>query len=171
MHTVLFYWVKTVGKAADAIRDIERKVREATYTALQNASDDIQSTSRDVVRDWRHKVDFDDTITDTPERIEFLIRPKGRHVKIFRYVDKGTKGPYLITAKLKPMLKFQTGYSARTAPTAKYNQGSGRAFGNWVSKVQVTHPGIKPRLFLETFADELIPSLQQRVQSEISKVI
>lgn len=162
-----------MGKAADSMRAIDLKVRLAAYTAIQNASDDTQSNARDVVRQWRNKVDFDDDITVTRERIEALIRPKGRGVKIFKYVDMGTKGPYLIPKVIVPgrMLRFQVGYSARTMPIAKYNVGSGQHFGAWVSKAQVVHPGIKARKFLETFVDEMVPALQVRVQTEINRSV
>lgn len=156
--------------AASTIRSIDKVVRAATLQAIKNASDDVQSTGRDAVRNWRSKVDFDETLTVDPLRIEALVRPKGRSVKIFKYVDLGTKGPYLIPKIVLPgkMLHFQTGYSARTAPIAKYNQGTGQSFGGWRSKAQVVHPGIKPRKFLETFMNEMIPTLQNRVQNEIN---
>lgn len=155
------------------IAGINLKVRTAALQALKNASDDIQSTGRDTTREWKHRVDFGETVTIAPTLIEILIKPSGRNVKIFQYVDKGTKGPYPIPKVVVPgrMLKFQVGYSARTAPVAKYNVGTGAHFGNWVSKAQVMHPGIKARKFLETYADELIPSLQRRVQDSIDSIL
>ena len=158
-------------QAAAHLKEIKRKVIEATTLALTNASDDIQSGLRDVVRDWSHKVDFDDTIVVTRFRTELTIKPKGRNVKIFGYVDKGTKGPYIIAAKNVPRLKFRTGYSARTAPSAKYNQGSGQSFGSWVSTKTVIHPGIAARNFIETLTNDLVPSLQDRVNSEVTKAL
>lgn len=160
-----------VAKAAGAaLRKIDQTVRNATLQAMLNASDDVQSTSRDATNQWRRKVDFKETLTLDRLYIEVLIRPTGPNVKIFQYVDLGTKGPYLIPKVLVPgrMLHFQVGYSARTMPIAQYNKGSGQHFGAWVSKAQVVHPGIKARKFLETFMKELIPSLQVRVQTEIT---
>lgn len=155
------------------IAGINLKVRAAALQALKNASDDIQSTGRDTTREWKHRVDFGETTTVIPTLIEILIKPSGRNVKIFQYVDKGTKGPYPIPKVVLPgrMLRFQVGYSARTAPIAKYNVGTGTHFGAWVSKAQVMHPGIKARKFLETYADELIPSLQRRVQDQIDSIL
>lgn len=155
------------------IAGINLKVRAAALQALKNASDDIQSTGRDTTREWKHRVDFGETITIAPTLIEVLIKPTGRNVKIFQYVDKGTKGPYPIPKVVVPgrMLRFQAGYSARTMPIAKYNVGTGQHFGNWVSKKQVMHPGVKPRKFLETYLDDLIPSLQARVQTEIDNIL
>lgn len=161
------------GSAGKAVRAIDKTVRAATLQAMKNASDDVQSTGRDTVARWRHKVDFDETLTMDRLLIEALIRPTGKNVKIFQYVDLGTKGPYLIPKVVVPgkFMRFQVGYSARTMPIAKYNQGSGQHFGAWVSKAQVTHPGIKARKFLETYMKDMIPSLQVRVQNEITRSV
>jgi hypothetical protein len=155
------------------ISDIDVAVRTATLTAMTNASDDIQSSGRDVQRDWRHKVSFGETVTMDARSIEVLIKPTGANVRIWTYVDKGTKGPYLIPKVVIPgkVLRFQPGYSARTAPVALYNRGTGQHFGNWVSKQQVQHPGIKKREFLKTFMEKLIPSLQVRVQMQINQAV
>lgn len=157
-------------KAAARIREIDELVRTATYTGLQNASDDIMSTSRDAVQQWRNRPDFGDEFTVTKTYIECLIKPKGNRkvIAIFKYVDRGTKGPYIILPKVDGgALWFKSGYSARTAPVAKYNVGTGQSFGKTVKSFGVIHPGIKARLFMETFAKELIPSLQARVTNEI----
>lgn len=156
------------------MRDIDRRVRGATLQAIQNASDDLQSTSRDTVRQWRNRPDFKEELTVDESRIEALIKPSGtkRVLKIFGYVDKGTKGPYLIPKVVVPgkYLRFQKGYSARTMPIAQYNKGTGQHFGQWVSKQQVVHPGIAARKFMETYLEKLIPTLQSRVQTEINRV-
>jgi len=159
-----------MNKAAARIKEIDELVRTAVYTGLQNASDDIQSTSRDAVRQWRNRPDFADEFTVTKQRIECLIKPKGNRkvIAIFKYVDKGTKEHLIFPKVPGTMLAFRTGYSARTAPVAKYNQGSGQSFGKLVRSFGVIHPGNKARLFMETFAKELIPSLQARVQREIT---
>lgn len=156
--------------AGAGIRAIDKKTRAAALQAIKNASDDVQSTGRDATRQWRRKVDFKETLTVDLLRIEALIKPSGQNVKIFQYVDLGTKGPYLIPKVVVPgkYLRFQVGYSARTMPIAQYNKGTGQHFGAWVSKAQVTHPGIKARKFLETFMKDMIPSLQVRVQTEIN---
>ena len=160
--------------AADSIRNLDALVRTAVYSGLEHASDDIQSTSRDVVRQWRNKPEFGDEFTVTRQRIECVVKPKGSRkvVKIFQYVDLGTKGPYLIFPKPpNTHLFFRTGYSARTMPVAKYNVGSGQSFGAFVKSQGVIHPGLKARLFMETTMEKLIPTLQQRVQREIAMAV
>lgn len=162
-----------MGKAAADIGKLYDKVHVACVQALMNASDDIQSTGRDAVREWKNKPGFGETQYIDPKRIEILIKPTGskKVVQIFQYVDLGTKR-HLIFPKIPgTMLKFRGNYSARSQPIAQYNKGSGQSFGSFVSKAFVNHPGNKPRLFLETFMDKMIPSLQVRVQSEITKSV
>lgn len=161
-------------ESASAIIQKEyQKVYNACLQSVKNTSDDLQSTGRDTVREWTNRPDFGEELFYDENRIEATIKPKGnkRVIQIFQYVDKGTK-PHIIMPKVKGgMLKFRTGYSARTAPVAKYNIGTGQSFGAWVTKQQVYHPGSKPRDFLEHYLKELIPSFQQRVQMEINKAI
>lgn len=162
-----------MGKAAKDIKAIWKKTREAALTATLNASDDIQSTGRDTVREWKNKPDFGETVYNSLDRIEVIVKPKGNKkvIKIFGYVDLGTK-PHIIMPKVPgTYLKFRGGYSARTQPIAKYNVGSGMSFGSWASKAIVYHPGSKGRFFLKTYLDELIPNFQQRVQISITKAL
>ena len=162
-----------MGKAARDMQAIYDKVHRGCVQALMNASDDIQSTSRDTVRRWKNRPDFGEETFMSPDRIEYTIKPKGakKVLAIFKYVDKGTK-PHIIRPKIPgTYLKFKTEYSAMTQPIALYNKGSGQSFGNWVSKSQVNHPGSAARLFMETSMKELIPSLQVRVQQEIAKAV
>lgn len=160
-----------MGKAASDIHNIYKKVYQACVQATMNSSDDIQSTGRDAVREWRSKVDFGENLTLDTQRIEAIIKPKGRAVKIFGFVDLGTKPHVIMPRKEGGMLKFRVGYSARTMPVAKYNVGTGQSFGSWATKAMIFHPGTKPRKFLETFMKELIPSFQVRVQQEITRAI
>ncbi len=159
--------------AGNIIRNYKPIIQQACIDTLENAALDISSNLRDVVRNWKNKPDFNSTTQVFVKRIEVTVKPKGnkKAVKIFGYVDQGTKGPYLIPKFPRPgrMLKFQTGYSAFTQPVARYNVGSGRSFGSWVSKKQVVHPGIKKRDFIKMFWKELAPPLHIRLQIELKR--
>ena len=158
---------------ASQIIRLDKKVRQATIDALYIAGQDMVTQNKDVTRDWKHKVDFAAALTVGIGYYEVFVKPTGRNVKIYKYVDRGTKGPYPIPKIIVPgkFLRFRLGYSARTAPVAKFNIGTGVATGAWVTKQQIQHPGIKARKFMETFLDELAPPLVQRVQSEITKAV
>ena len=160
-------------KASVLVGQLYKTVKDASLQAMLNTSDDIQSTSRDAVRRWKNRPDFGEELFVGFDRMEMTIKPKGNRtvLSIFKYVDKGTK-PHIIMPRIAGhMLHFRTGYSAMTAPKGKYNVGSGQSFGDWVSKAAVNHPGNKPRDFMETFMNDLIPTFQQRVQQEITRAV
>lgn len=161
-------------QAGTIIRDVYKTMHQAAMDTLYNASTDLQSNYRDVVRSWKNKPDFNDQFLVTKARIEVTIKPKGQKkvLAIFNYVDQGTRGPYLIPKFLVPggkMLVFRGGYSAMTQPIARYNVGTGSSFGSWIKKRQVLHPGIKARKFMQTFLEELRPSLDMRLQQELTR--
>lgn len=130
--------------------------------------DEMKGDHDNVVKQWRHKMSFKAQRTQGKSYQVVKIIPQGRHKKIWYYVDLGTK-PHVIRAKNKPFLAFQTGYSARTAPIAKFNQGTGQKFGAWRRVKQVNHPGNKPRKFSETFFKELSPPFVDRIQAAVKR--
>lgn len=157
---------------------LDKRIRQATLFALLDAAEEIKERGLAVQDEWTHKVDFKQQTTFDPTYIEVLVTPAGNNKNIWTYVDLGTgkygknKAAYPIVPK-KPggLLKFRTGYSAKTAPVARANVGTGIASGNFVSTAKVMHPGVKPRQFSETFAKQLTPPLDVRVTEEIKKVI
>jgi hypothetical protein len=155
-------------------KNIRKEVRaEANQTAR-----DLANWLTVAVRDWRHKPRFAGRVTVRPDYIEVGVDVAGTAKKIFFYVDQGTgkwgpkHQPYPIVPKNPGgMLKFQMGYSARTAPGAKIGQGTGQSFGDWVSKKEVMHPGIEGRKFTETVLKELTPDFEERISDAIDKGI
>jgi hypothetical protein len=126
-----------------------------------------------VVQSWTNKPRFETELTVSPSRIEAVIKPTGRAKKVFKYIDMGTKGPYLIPKVVIPgrLLKFRTGYSARTAPVGRYNVGTGSASGGWVSKAQVSHPGIKAREFSDKISKDNKFALDKRVNEALKRAL
>lgn len=135
---------------------------------LRATGQELRTDHEKVVRDWTHKPTFRAEVQNTPAFKTVRILPKGKYANIWVYVDQGTK-PHKIRARNKPYLAFQTGYSARTAPIAKYNKGTGQRFGAWVQKKEVNHPGTKARKFSKTFLDELTPPLHIRIQAAVKR--
>lgn len=128
------------------------------------------------VREWSSKPRFAATVTIKPDDIEIKIKVAGTMKMIFHYVDQGTglygpkKQPYVIEPKTPGgVLKFQSGYSARSAPGAKIGMGSGQSFGDWVSKRSVIHPGIQPRNFTDKVVEELNPDFVTRMADAIGR--
>lgn len=135
---------------------------------LMRSGQELRTDHEKVVRDWVHKPTFRAEL-DTRAAVRTVkIVPKGVHKAIWYYVDRGTK-PHIIRAKNKPFLAFQTGYSARTAPVAKFGVGTGQKFGAWRRKKEVNHPGTKARKFTETFLKELSPPFPDRIQAAVKR--
>lgn len=147
---------------------------------------EMRATSRDManwltiaVRGWKKKKPrFVGRVEIRPDRLRAFVDVAGTAKKIFVYIDQGTgrygpkKRPYVIEPKQpNKLLKFQKGYSPKTAPVARINVGTGQRSGGWVSKVRVIHPGIKARKFTETVSENLKPSFDQRIDRAIRRGI
>lgn len=135
---------------------------------LRATGQELKTDHDKVVRDWRHKPTFRAQVDSRAAIRTVKIIPQGANQRIWYYVDLGTKA-HPIRAKNKPFLKFQTGYSARTAPVAQFNKGTGQKFGAWRQKKVVNHPGVKARQFSKTFLKELSPPFEDRIQAAVRR--
>ena len=154
-------------KSMQSILAKQRKMATAeAVIEAKNTADELLQEHRKVVRDWTHKPGFRQQAYRNPNVYSIKIVPTGRYARIWYFVDRGTK-PHEIPAKNVPKLKYQKGYSARTAPVAKYNRGIGTASGEWGSAEVVQHPGTEARKFTETFIEELSPPFPDRIQAAI----
>jgi len=135
---------------------------------LRDTGLEMRTSHEHVVREWTHKPTFKAEVNEQRYLKTVKIKVKGKNADIWTFVDKGTK-PHEIAAKNVPFLKFQSGYSARTAPVAKFNQGTGQKFGAWVQKQVVHHPGNEARKFTETILKELSPPIEDRIQAAVKR--
>lgn len=135
---------------------------------LRDTGLEMRTSHQHVVSEWQHKPTFKAEVNESQYLKTVTIKVKGEAADIWTFVDKGTK-PHEIAAKNVPFLKFQTGYSARTAPVAKFNQGTGQSFGPWVSTAVVQHPGTEARKFTETILKELSPPIEERIQAAVKR--
>ena len=96
--------------------------------------------------------------------------PTGENAQIWRYVSRGTKGPYWIVSKnpSKYPLKFRTDYKPRTTPSGGY-KGPGRAFGKIVRPLYVSHPGIKARNFEQHIARWYAPQFRRTMKNAVAR--
>lgn len=152
-----------------------KAIRAEVRTAARDTARDLANWLTIAVREWEHKPRFAGRIDVNRDFIEVKVDVAGNAKLIFFYVDKGTGlyGPKKSAYEIKPkqpggMLKFQTGYSARSAPGAKIGQGTGEHFGEWISKKSVLHPGIRPRNFEKVAIEELTPDFYDRISDAIA---
>jgi hypothetical protein len=147
----------------------DRQVIQELAAVGHQTGSSVANKHRRVVKDFssENRPVFSYRVTVTPKFVRVTVFPRGRGRAIYRYIDLGTKGPYFITAKNKPFLKFQTGQTPRTLPGAKFNQGTGGQSGAWATKKQVTHPGIQKRGFSETFEKEALPEMRRGIKTAL----
>lgn len=125
---------------------------------------------RRVVSRWTTKPVFSYRITINKDSIRLTVYPKGAGRDLFLWTDKGTK-PHIIRAKNVPLLRFRADYSAKTQPIAKYNQGDGKSYGDWLSAKQVNHPGTAARKFGEKFKKDILPDFQDAKENAFIRAI
>lgn len=154
-------------------------VRKALRVAVRDTLTDIETPVKSALANWSNKPRFSAKIKVTPSLITGEIEVGGSARKKFMWIELGTgkygpkKAAYRIPKNPVPgrLLRFQLGYSAKTAPIARGNVGSGKATGAWISKATVIHPGIKARKFFEHNAQELQPSFEERVRLAIIRAV
>jgi hypothetical protein len=147
----------------------DKAVREELALVAEIHAELLVSKHEAVVRDWTRRPFFKPFVYVSKRQIISDVTVTGKHAKLYLWTDKGTK-PHLIQPKQKGgHLTFQTGYSARTKPVAKFNVGTGRKFGAWRRVRVVHHPGTKARKFSETFNKETLPDLRREISNAIRR--
>lgn len=114
------------------------KIEKAIKDAVQESADDAQKLYESCVATWNHKPTFEQTTTKDGIIV-------GTEDEIFGYVDEGTR-PHVITIKNGRVLRFRTGYTAKTTP-GKIGSGAGGPSGGFAYAKSVNHPGFKGRDF------------------------
>lgn len=159
----------------------DKTVRRELRVEVEGTSQELKNYLTDVTAKWEHQPKFRRVMVVSATLIKASVQAVGKNKAIFGYVDKGTgkygaKGvAYKIKPKSQPVLKFRAGYDARSRPSAgpgsapRANVGTGKAIGGWVSTKEVTHPGIRPRKFAETFEQKLQPTFRRRVSNAIRR--
>lgn len=156
-----------------ALSQQDAAFRMALRGVVVTALEDIEAPVKSALSNWNEKPRFVSKVKSTPKLIIGTIEVGGRVRKRFMWIELGTglygpkKAAYKIPKTVVPgkLLRFRTGYSPKTMPIARGNVGTGKATGAWISKAQVTHPGIKARKFFEHNAQELNPSFERRVRA------
>ncbi len=156
--------------------------QRAMIQAMMDTATVMTDTVERATGNWEHKPTFEVTFSKSGSRVIITVLPTGPKINqtIFGWVDQGTGkyGPkgrsYKIPKRVKrgqKPLRFQTGHQAKTKPIAQVTGKSGERTGPWVSAIQVEHPGIEGRKFLETAQAELRPGLDVRVTNAIRKAL
>lgn len=125
---------------------------------------------KSIVLNWKGKPKFIAKMANKGGDFVLSVRPVGKNAKKWNWVSRGTKGPYKIRAKNAKTLAFKTNYKPKTRPSGVFG-GPGVATGPWRNPVEVTHPGIEPRLFEEVIAKRFAPMYRRRIENLIRREI
>lgn len=158
---------QAIARKDNAFRAEARGVLESTGGALVRRH-------QEVTREWSNKPRFIPKLIIKANFMSVEVKVDKRRKKeaeIWGYVDRGTE-PHIIRPRRRGgKLFFRTGYSARTAPIAKFGQGDGRSRGSFVSKDEVHHPGNKARLFTKTFSNEAAPKFRRAIENALRRAM
>lgn len=136
-------------------------VRLELLNALRDEAKDIITEYNKTVRTWRNKPEFTQAISLAGGDAAVLVTPDGPNRKQFEYVDLGTV-PHIIRPVRATILRFRTGYSAKTSPGVIGSTGGG-ASGDVVYRPQVFHPGTEARRFSEIIQQRRKDKFRERI--------
>ena len=140
-------------------------ILRAWLEAMSETGDDVQKRYETTVKNWSRKPIWNVVIDVTSTFMAVKVSATGPRARIFRWVDQGTRGPYIIRAKNPSgVLRFQLGNAPKTLPGARANVGSGARTGAWVSKMQILHPGIRKRGFTDDIREKAHPEFLGRIR-------
>lgn len=152
------------------LKAITKAVRQATAAGLDKTASDARQKLDAVVATWENRPAFEITKRDTGYKLsrEVSIYGNLKAVRIWFYVDKGTK-PHIIRPK-KPggTLKFGSQFSPKTAFRARFG-GAGKSGGKPVYRRVVHHPGNKARDFSGAYREEAAKQLRAEILKELDK--
>jgi len=103
---------------------------------------------------WKHKVDFRAVKRITPLEVSVYVYPTGPNKEIWLWVSGGTRAHTIIPRVAGVPMRFRKTYLPRTQPHGGGQRfgGPGRSVGPWVATKKVDHPGIAPREFEKSIA-------------------
>ena len=157
-------------KLADALRQQDIQIKDQLRVELRAFGFDQAHWFEIVTAEWKRKPSFNVVTFVSKSEMGYKVQAIGKNAEIWGYVDEGTK-PHIIQPKGNYPLKFRGGYSARTAPVARFNVGNGEASGQWVSTYFVQHPGSEAREFSKTYITTNKLEFQHRMNNAIRRAI
>jgi hypothetical protein len=149
------------------ILDVQNEIRKD----LDKAGKALEKSLERVVSDWSSetKPTFKVKTIVTAQRIgvNLTVKEANRKKPVWKWVDQTGTKKHKIPKRPKRagVLRYRTGYQAKTRPNPARHGGPGRATGPWRSAKQVTHPGFPPRRFTEQILKDLRPEFNRAVRN------
>ena len=137
--------------------------RLEALNALRKTARGMKKEFEKTVSTWSKKPDFKTEISFTRKNEPSVL--VGTDNEIYGYVNDGTE-PHPIFPVRAQMLRFQSGYKAKTSPKIIGSKAGG-PFGEFVFRSYVEHPGTEPR----DFDIEIQKMWQPRFKREMEKAL
>lgn len=155
----------------------DKAYREVQDAVLQNA-EELRGYFQQVTASWKseNKPRFTIRVKRGQDFVQWQVVATSNG-DIWEWINRGTglHGPKRAAYRIRPKgnypLRFRSGYSPKTMPIARYDVGSGKATGDYVTTYEVTHPGIKPREFDSEATKNIQPKLTRDVNNAIRRAI
>lgn len=156
--------------------NITKAIDSAIYQVLNNkVKPRVKRAMANRVKDWKVRPQMGSRYSRPAiDRFELDVFPTGsdRIVSIWKYVSRGTKKDYPITAVHAPMLRIREDYKARTDSKGKYGiAGGGQFYGGTYQTYEVTHPGIEARQFEENVLKDESNKIIRDIQLAINLAV
>lgn len=133
----------------NALTRLTKKIDTAVDKSLEQASKNGADFLNQAVKTWKNQPEFiyrpEQGVKDTVQ-YSIVALGSGKTLAIWGYVDKGTE-PHMIFPVKAKALRFRPNYSARTAPVAQADVGTGKSSGAYTYRQGVAHPGNEARDF------------------------
>lgn len=138
------------------------KLDHAIDEMLAEAALEAQDMFKKTTSTWQTHVNF--TVNKTKYG-----RTVGTRSAIYKYVDQGTRS-HMIYPRRKRILRFQTGYRAKTRPGV-IGSSSGGASGGVVWAKAVRHPGTQARRFSVTIGERMGKRTAAIMRAKLKRIL
>ncbi len=142
-----------------------RTIRRNLTKAVDQTANIVRDDFRKTVRTWDTKPRF---IKRGP--VQKTAGPEanvGTDSEIYLFVDSGTKA-HLIRPRNVGLLRFQSGYTAKTRVRVVGSRGGGPR-GPFVTAKSVRHPGTKARKFADEISRRRVKNLRNLTRLAINR--
>jgi hypothetical protein len=149
--------------APKEVFDSSLAMRNIQHVMIQKTTRDLRREFEKTVRTWADKPNFPTQHYFGSSVLWVKVYTYSRH---YCLVNAGA-APHMILPKKSRMLRFRTGYRAKSRARVVGSFAGGK-FGNYISTEAVMHPGFEAREFDATIADEYQDTFVKDVQQAIS---
>lgn len=155
-----------------ALKEIDKRIRQGVIEDTRVVANRQAARLNNVTRKWKNKVAFkrEEKQERGETRQQIVAEGTDKALEIFGYVDEGTEAHLIFPKKEGGVLAFKSKYSARTAPIANENAGTGKSSGKTKFSKGVLHPGNEAREFTAYAQLQAEVELEERIEQRINRI-